>query len=72
MLEVPEELGDLITYEQCSAILAIPVSTLYSMVNRRQLPFVRLSKRLVRFSRRALAEWVRERSVAVRGAVELK
>ncbi len=68
MLEVQEEIGDLMTYEQCAAFLAVPVNTLYSMVNRRQLPFVRLSKRLVRFSRRALAEWVRERSVAVRNA----
>lgn len=59
---------EMLTYQGASELLGVKVNTLYSMVARGQLPFVRMGPRLVRFSRAALLEWVRERSVAVRGA----
>ncbi len=55
--------GDLIGYRAAAAVLAVPVGTLYSWVHQRRIPYVRLGPRQVRFSRRALAAWLRERTV---------
>ena len=54
---------DLMTYEETAALLGVPKGTLYSWVFERRVPHVRLGPRLVRFSRKALAEWVAERTV---------
>ncbi|MBE7483591.1 MAG: helix-turn-helix domain-containing protein [Polyangiaceae bacterium] len=49
---------DYITYEQAAQVLGLKVNTLYSMVATKRVPHVRLGPRLVRFSRKALAEWL--------------
>ena len=55
--------GDLVGYKIAAAILSVPVGTLYSWVHQRRIPYVRLGPRLVKFSRRALAGWLAERTV---------
>jgi excisionase family DNA binding protein len=52
-----------LTYTEAAHFLGIPVGTVYSMVARRQLPHLRLGKRLVRFSRHDLEAWVAARRV---------
>jgi excisionase family DNA binding protein len=52
-----------LTYSETARFLGIPVGTVYSMVSRRQLPHVRLGKRLVRFPRHELEAWVASRRV---------
>jgi excisionase family DNA binding protein len=54
---------DLLTYEQAAARLNMKLGTLYALVAQNRVPHVRLGRRLVRFSRRALEVWVRERAV---------
>jgi excisionase family DNA binding protein len=53
----------LFTYREAAKLLGVAVGTIYSMVHRRQIPFLRLGRRLVRFSERRLNEWLRERSI---------
>ena len=55
-----------LSYEQVAKELGVPKATLYAWVHRRQIPFIRLGKRLIRFSRRSLDQWVHERSVEPR------
>ncbi len=52
------EHADLITYEAASEFLSVPLSTLYSMVSRRQVPHYRMGPRFVRFSRAELLAWI--------------
>ena len=59
----PERRDEKLTYEQLSIEWDVPKSTLYAWVHRRQIPFIRLGKRLVRFSRKAIEQWERERSI---------
>jgi excisionase family DNA binding protein len=59
--------NDLITYEEAARYLSLPVGSLYSLVHRGEVPHIRMGRRTVRFSRRALASWVAARTV---GAVE--
>ena len=49
---------DLINYADASAMLDLSVGTLRSLVSRGQIPHVRLSGRIVRFSRAGLQAWV--------------
>lgn len=53
----------MMTYLQMSKYSGIRVSTLYSMVSRKQIPHVRLGPRLVRFPRDELDRWIAERLV---------
>jgi len=57
----------LLTVAEAAELLRLRRSTMYMLVERRQIPYVRLSKRAVRFRREALDEYVREREVAPRG-----
>lgn len=47
-----------LTYAESAELLGIRISTLYSMVSRKQIPHLRLGRRLVRFSRSRLIEWL--------------
>ncbi len=58
----------LLTYPQAAELLGLTPSTLYSMVCRRQVPHIRLSKRLVRFERGALLRWCAGNAVEVGSA----
>lgn len=53
----------MMNYTQAAAFLGVKVATLYSMVSRREVPFARLGKRLVRFSRVELANWLAAHTV---------
>lgn len=54
---------ELVGYEGAERITGIGRGTLASMVSRRQIPHVRLGKRLVRFDPVELAEWIAARRV---------
>ena len=53
----------MLNYAQAAEILGLPVGTLYAMVAKRNIPHIRLGRRLVRFSREALERWVKEHAV---------
>lgn len=55
--------GEWLTYQELSEWLSIPLPTLYSMTSRRQIPFHRLTPRMVRFSRSAIEAWIQARAV---------
>lgn len=55
--------GDLLNYKEAARMLNVPKGTLYAWVHRREVPFVRLGKRLVRFSRSALHAWLNARAI---------
>lgn len=61
--DVIAEVGDLVGYKEAAAILGIPVGTAYALVHQRRVPHVRLGRRNVKFSRRALAHWIARCSV---------
>ncbi|GEM_PF-3568673 len=61
--ESPTGDTDLIGYAEAAQLLNTPIGTLYGWVNRKRVPHIRISKRLVKFSRRALATWIAERTV---------
>lgn len=54
----------MMNYEEAAVFLGLKVNTLYSMVSRKELPHVRLSRRLVRFDRADLDRWVANRRVS--------
>jgi len=56
----PKELLD---YESAAVYLRLKKSTLYAKVSRHEVPFIRLSGRLVRFDRAQLDAWLDQRSV---------
>jgi excisionase family DNA binding protein len=56
------------SYKRLSVELGLPIGTLYSLVAKGQIPYVRLSKRLVRFDPTEVAGWVDARRVPVTGA----
>jgi excisionase family DNA binding protein len=51
-------LGEFVTYEQASELTGLPVGTLYALVHHKRIPHLRLSRRLVRFSRASLLAWL--------------
>jgi len=53
----------MLDYADAAALTGIKLNTLYSMVAKKQIPHVRITTRLVRFSRRALLAWLEERTV---------
>jgi excisionase family DNA binding protein len=57
---------DLIDYLEASRVTGIQIDTLYSLVSRKQIPHIRLSKRIVRFSRSKLGNWIDQASVEIK------
>lgn len=56
----------MLDYTEAKEVLGFrTMGTLYSLVSRRQIPHIRLSPRMVRFSRQDLEEWLSERRVPV-------
>lgn len=55
IIEPSDTACDVLTARECAALLRINIKTLYEAVQRRQLPALRLGKRLV-FSRQAVLE----------------
>ncbi len=55
--------SDIIGYTEAAALLGVAVGTLYAHVHHRRLPFLRLSRRCVRFSKKRLLEWLAAHAV---------
>lgn len=52
-----------LSYEQAAEYLAIKLSTLRSLVCRKQVPHIRITARLVVFDAAELDAWIAERTV---------
>ena len=53
-----EKDSDLLSYEEASSFLNVPINSLYSLVCKKRIPHLRLGRRFVRFSKRELQEWL--------------
>lgn len=60
-------MSDKLNYKQMADFLGVPLGTLYAMVNRKQIPHIRLGKRLVRFSKSEIEEWIKTRAIPAHG-----
>jgi excisionase family DNA binding protein len=54
----------LLTYREFCEFTGIPLATAYSLVARRRVPHVRLSRRLVRFDVDEIQRWLTAHAVA--------
>lgn len=52
--------NDLIDHDELAVYLKVKKGTIYAKVSRREIPFIRISGRLVRFSKRAIDAWLEE------------
>jgi excisionase family DNA binding protein len=57
-----QAMEQLMTYAQAAEYLQLPRGTLYAMVSRGLIPHLRVSRRLVRFSKESLERWLAERA----------
>ncbi len=57
-------MSERIDYTAAASLLGVKVTTLRSMVSRKQVPHIRLGAKLVRFDRDQLEQWLLEHSVA--------
>lgn len=48
----------LLTIEQISELLQIKKSTIYSLVNQKRIPFIKLSGKLLRFKSSEIEKWL--------------
>lgn len=60
MVSKDEEKGG---YEFAQLVTGLKITTLYSKVSRREIPFYRLGRRLVVFSKTELEQWMAARHV---------
>lgn len=56
--EAPSRGDALLSYADAARLLSLPIGTLYAKVARREIPFVRLGSRTVRFRRPELEAWL--------------
>ena len=69
--EIPNELRRrLLTYAQLSRLLALPTGTLYSLVHREKIPYIRLGRRTVRFDAEEISAWLDQQRCAPGGGTE--
>lgn len=61
-----EQQDDKIRYPEAAAITGLKVPTLQSMVSRKQVPHIRLGRRLVVFSKQDLMAWMSARKVSAK------
>jgi len=50
----------LLTTQQVAKYMNIPLSTIYAMVQRKQIPFKRFGTKSIRFDRHAIDKWIDE------------
>ncbi|NIR48720.1 helix-turn-helix domain-containing protein [candidate division KSB1 bacterium] len=48
----------LLTVKEISKYLSFPLSTVYLMVERKEIPFKRFGKKLIRFDKKEIDEWI--------------
>jgi excisionase family DNA binding protein len=58
-----EEMDVLMTCKELGELLGLKPATIHSMVHRGQLPHFRVGKRIVRFSRARIMQWLEARTV---------
>lgn len=58
MMRSPERLPEVMKVDEVAAMLRVDRKTIYSMVRRGRLPGARKLGRCLRFSRRALLDWL--------------
>ena len=63
---MPDELinSEYLTYEGLCKLLGMRRGTLYSLVSRGQIPFTRLTARIVRFHKPTILKWLANRAVS--------
>lgn len=61
-----------LSYQEAREFLGMKHGTLYSLVSRRQIPHIRLSPRLVRFSLRELEFWLESNAVPAKSTTDGK
>ena len=54
-------IGDIMNRSEAAQMLRIPGRTLDYMVRRNEIPYIRLGKRALRFSRSRIARWLENR-----------
>ena len=54
---------NLLTPRQVAEILNVPVKTVYHWNSQRKLPFIKLNRKLVRYNRSDIEEWIKQRRV---------
>ena len=59
----------LLRTKQVSEQFNLPKGTVYTLVARRQIPFLRLGPRLLRFSSMALNQWANDRTFSTKVAL---
>jgi|WetSurMetagenome_2_1015567.scaffolds.fasta_scaffold1635027_2 excisionase family DNA binding protein len=62
--------NQILNYKQASEVLGIKVQTLYAMVCLKKIPHIRLSPRLVRFSKKELEQILEQNHVPVKNHVK--
>lgn len=50
-----------LSYQEASNFLGIGLNTLYGLVHKRSIPFIRIGPRFVRFSKPDLQQWLSEK-----------
>jgi excisionase family DNA binding protein len=55
---------ELMTYAEVGKMTGIKLGTLYAKVKDKKIPHVRLGKRMVRFRRAEIQQWLKAHSVA--------
>ncbi|KAA3656669.1 MAG: helix-turn-helix domain-containing protein [Calditrichaeota bacterium] len=48
----------LMTAKQLSTYLSFPLSTIYLMVEKREIPFKRFGRKSIRFDRKEIDQWI--------------
>lgn len=61
-----EQHDEKLRYPEAAAITGLKVATLQSKVSRKEIPHIRLGRRLVVFSKNELLEWMDQHRVATR------
>ncbi|MFT3912571.1 MAG: helix-turn-helix domain-containing protein [Anaeromyxobacteraceae bacterium] len=60
----------LLTYMEVAEQYNLKRNTLYALVHQGRIPYVRIGKRLIRFSREDLENWIRAHTVSSKSASE--
>ncbi len=61
-----------LSYDETATLLNIKVNSLYSLVHRKEIPFFRFGRRIVRFEKECLLTWIQEKKFEDRKAPPIK
>ncbi len=63
--------SDHLSYADAAVFTGLPRGTLYCLVSKKQIPHIRISTRLVRFSREGLHKWMASMAVEATNTKEI-